>query len=169
MDAGRAVADLVGVTAQLPALASSVVCADDLPDGLVVADHAARVTVFNRAATRLTGIPRSAALGADVRQLLPLRDADGRCWWVAADPYHGLSTRTRHPEMSLYLKDGTELLVTVGYVRGPGIPGSTLAAAPGQARSSASWSRCAARSSGQGSSAAAPTCSLPSPTNSGRR
>ena len=37
MDAGRAVADLVSVTAQLPALASSVVCADDLPDGLVVA------------------------------------------------------------------------------------------------------------------------------------
>jgi len=116
---GRAVTDLVSVTAQLPALASSVVCADDLPDGLVVADHAARVTVFNRAATRLTGIPAPAALGADVRQLLPLRDADGRCWWVAADPYHGLSTRTRHPEMSLYLKDGTELLVTIGYVRGP--------------------------------------------------
>src|SRR5262249_41388101 len=76
------------------------------------------VTVFNRAATRLTGIPAAAAIGADVRQLLPLRDADGRCWWVAADPYHGLPTRTRHPEMSLYLKDGTELLVTVGYVRG---------------------------------------------------
>src|SRR5215468_1995643 len=116
---GRAVADLVSMTAQLPALASFVVCADDLPDGLVVADHAARVTVFNRAATRLTGIPAPAALGADVRQLLPLRDADGHCWWVAADPYHGLATRTRHPEMSLYLKDGTELLVTVGYVRGP--------------------------------------------------
>jgi signal transduction histidine kinase len=52
-----------------------------------------------------------------VRHALPLRDADGRCWWAAADPYHGLSIRTRHPEMSLYLADGTELLVTVGYVR----------------------------------------------------
>jgi signal transduction histidine kinase len=51
--------------------------------------------------------------------VLPLRDADGCCWWSAADPYHGLSTRTRHPEMSLYLGDGTELLVTVGYVRAP--------------------------------------------------
>jgi signal transduction histidine kinase len=124
--------ELVNVTAQLPELASSVVCADDLPDGLVVADHAARVTVFNRAASRLTGIPAPAALGADVRQLLPLRDADGHCWWVTADPYHGLSTRTRHPEMSLYLKDGTELLVTVGYVRGPrgtGLPAGC--AAPG--------------------------------------
>jgi signal transduction histidine kinase len=113
------VADLVSVTAHLPMLTSSVVCADDLPDGLVVTDHAARVTVFNRAATRLTGIPLRAALGADVRQLLPLRDADGRCWWAAADPYHGLAIRTRHPEMSLYLSDGTELLVTVRYVRAP--------------------------------------------------
>src|SRR5215469_10972730 len=107
------------MTAQLPVLTSSVACADDLPDGLVVTDHAARVTVFNRAATRLTGIPLRAALGADVRQLLPLRDADGRCWWAAADPYHGLAIRTRHPEMSLYLGDGTELLVTVQYVRAP--------------------------------------------------
>jgi len=116
---GRAVTELVGVAAQLPVLTSSVVCADDLPDGLVVTDHAARITVFNRAATRLTGIQVRDALGADVRQMLPLRDADGRSWWSCADPYHGLSTRTRHPEMSLYLGDGTELLVTVGYVRGP--------------------------------------------------
>ncbi len=130
---GRAVADLVSVTAQMPVLTSPVVCADDLPDGLVVADHAARVTVFNRAATRLTGIPVCAALGADVRQLLPLRDADGRGWWSAANPYHGLSTRTRHPEMSLYLLDGTELLVTVGYVRAsrdPGLPGYRGGAGP---------------------------------------
>jgi signal transduction histidine kinase len=113
------VVDLVSMTAQLPMLTSSVVYADDLPDGLVVTDHAARVAVFNRAATRLTGIPALAALGADVRQLLPLRDADGRSWWSAADPYHGLSIRTRHPEMSLHLSDGTEILVTVGYVRAP--------------------------------------------------
>jgi signal transduction histidine kinase len=118
---GFTAADLVSVTAQLPVLTSSVVCADDLPDGLVITDHAARVTVFNRAATRLTGIPVRAALGADVRQVLPLRDADGCCWWKAADPYHGLAIRTRHPEMSLYLGDGTELLVTVGYVRAPGL------------------------------------------------
>jgi hypothetical protein len=54
-----------------------------------------------------------------VRQVLPLRDADGRNWWVSANPYRGLPTRTRHPEMPLYLPDGTELLVTVGYVRSP--------------------------------------------------
>ena len=44
--------------------------ADDLPDGLVIADHAGRVTVFNRAASRLTGIPVRPAIGPDVRQVL---------------------------------------------------------------------------------------------------
>jgi PAS domain S-box-containing protein len=96
---------------------SALVCADDLPDGLVVADHAGRVTVFNRAATRLTGTPADSALGQDVRDVLPLRDAEGRCWWAQARPYQGLCTRTRHPELSLYLPDGTEFLVSVGYVR----------------------------------------------------
>ena len=111
-------ADLTGpLTAPGPVLVSSMVCADELPDGLVIADHAGRVMVFNRAASRLTGIPVRAAIGADVRQVLALRDADGRCWWRSANPYHGLSIRTRHPEMPLYLADGTELLVTMSYVR----------------------------------------------------
>ncbi len=97
-----------------------LVRADDLPDGLIVADRAARVTVFNRAASRLTGIPADSALGKDVRDVLPLRDADDRCWWTQTRPYDGLCTRTRHPERSLYLPDGTELLVSVGYVRDRG-------------------------------------------------
>ena len=66
--------------AQQPA--SGFVCADDLPDGLVIADHAGRVTVFNRAAARLTGIAADAAIGRDVRDVLALRDADDRCWWA---------------------------------------------------------------------------------------
>jgi signal transduction histidine kinase len=86
---------------------------------MVVADHAARIAVFNKAAARLTGIAPLNALGRDVRQVLPLHDADGRGWWAFVDPYCGLSTRTRHPETSLYLPDGRELLVTVGYVRVP--------------------------------------------------
>ncbi len=100
-------------------LASTLVFADDLPDGLVVADHAGRVTVFNSAAARLTGITPASALGKDVRQVLPLQDGEDRCWWTHAQPYHGLSIRTRHPERSLYLPGGTELMVTVGYVRVP--------------------------------------------------
>ena len=57
-----------------------LVCADDLPDGLVVADHLGRIVVFNHAASRLTGIATLNALGRDVRQVLPMRDSEGRGW-----------------------------------------------------------------------------------------
>ncbi len=106
--------------------AEGLVRADDLPDGLVIADRAGRVTVFNRAASRLTGIDPDSALGRDVQQVLPLRDDEDRCWWTQTRPYHGLCTTTRHPERPLYLPDGTELLVSVGYVRDwreDGLPG----------------------------------------------
>jgi PAS domain S-box-containing protein len=98
-------------------LAAGLVCADDLPDGLVIADRHGRVMVFNQAASRLTGISPESALGHDVQQVLPLRDDEDRCWWTQTRPYQGLCTRTRHPERPLYLPDGTELLVSVGYVR----------------------------------------------------
>ncbi|HSR87037.1 MAG TPA: PAS domain-containing sensor histidine kinase [Streptosporangiaceae bacterium] len=107
------------VSADSRDFASELVLADDLPDGLVVADRVGKVAVFNRAAARLTGVSQGAALGQDVRQVLPLRDSDDRCWWTLCQPYTGLSTRTRHPERPLYLPDGTELLVSVGYVRAP--------------------------------------------------
>jgi signal transduction histidine kinase len=112
-------AGLAGAIVPMSVMGGSMACADELPDGLIIADHAGRVLVFNRAASRLTGIPARTAHGADVRQILPLHDTDGRCWWASARPYHGLSIRSRHPEMPLYLRDGTELLVTVSYVRGP--------------------------------------------------
>jgi signal transduction histidine kinase len=96
---------------------ASLVIADDLPDGLVIADQDGRVQVFNAAAARLTGTPAADALGRDVHDVLPLRDAEGRNCWACTDPYHGLSTRSRHPETSLYLPDGTEILITMAYVR----------------------------------------------------
>ena len=137
---GRA-AGLAGAIVPVSVMGGSMACADELPDGLVIADHAGRVLVFNRAASRLTGIPARAAHGADIRQILPLRDTDGRCWWASAKPYHGLSIRSRHPEMSLYLGDGTELLVTVSYVRGPrasaldpALPGDPVSTRGGQVR-----------------------------------
>ncbi len=98
---------------------SFLVFADDLPDGLIVADHTGAVTVVNRAAARLTGIDPAAAVGRDIRQVLPLRDQENQCWWTLTRPYDGLCTRSRHPERALYLPDGTELLVSVGYVREP--------------------------------------------------
>ena len=114
--ASRIAAGPTSVTGETP---GGPIMADDLPDGLVIADHAGCVTVFNRAAGRLTGINPAHALGQDVRHILPLADGDGRNWWAHTRPYHGLSTRTRHPERSLFLPCGTELLVTVGYVRDP--------------------------------------------------
>jgi PAS domain S-box-containing protein len=112
-----------------PVPIGSLIFADELPDGVVVADEVGRIVVFNRAAARLTGLDPAEMIGKFVFDVLPLRDAEGSDWWVYADPYHGLPTRTRHPERSLYLADGTEVLVSVGYVRasarrasGPGSP-----------------------------------------------
>jgi PAS domain S-box-containing protein len=97
--------------------APQLVFADELPDGVVVADEVGRIVVFNRVAARLTGLDPAEVIGKFVFDVLPLRDADGRDWWVYADPYGGLPTRTRHPERSLFLADGTEILVSIGYVR----------------------------------------------------
>jgi PAS domain S-box-containing protein len=112
-----------------PVPIGSLVLADELPDGVVVADEAGRIAVFNRAAARLTNLDQDEVLGKFVFDVLPLKDGDGRDWWVFADPYHGLATRSRHPERALYLSDGTEILVSVGYVRerhpANGVPRST--------------------------------------------
>ncbi len=106
--------------AEGPVPIGSLVFADELPDGVVVADEVGRIVVFNRAAGRLTGLEPAEVIGKFVFDVLPLRDADERDWWVYADPYHGLPTRTRHPERSLYIADGTEVLVSVAYVRARG-------------------------------------------------
>jgi PAS domain S-box-containing protein len=113
-----------------PVPVGSLVCADELPDGVVVADEAGRIIVFNRVATRLTGLDPAEVIGKFVFDVLPLRDAEGRDWWVHADPYHGLPTRTRHPERSLYLADGTEILVSIGYVREDRVKGGPRGARP---------------------------------------
>ena len=112
-----------------PVPIGSLVFADELPDGVVVADDVGRIVVFNAAAGRLTGLEPREVIGKFVFDVLPLKDSDGRDWWLSADPYHGLATRSRHPERSLYLSDGTEILVSVGYVRerhpANGVPRST--------------------------------------------
>jgi PAS domain S-box-containing protein len=112
-----------------PVPIGSLVFADELPDGVVVADEVGRIVVFNYAAGRLTGLDPREVVGKFVFDVLPLKDSDGRDWWLFADPYHGLATRTRHPERALHLADGTEILVSVGYVRerhpANGVPRST--------------------------------------------
>ena len=90
---------------------------DDLPDGVVVAAADGSVEVLNPAAARLIRTSPDAALGRQLREVLPLHDAQGRDWWACTDPFSGLDTRTRQPECALQLPDGRELLVTAAYVR----------------------------------------------------
>ncbi|MFI9240114.1 ATP-binding protein [Streptomyces cinnamoneus] len=91
--------------------------ADDLPDGLVVADAAGRVTCFNAAAARITAVHPAEALGRPLESALPLEDLDGRRWWPLTDPYGGLATRTGQPERNLLLPGGRQVLVSARYVR----------------------------------------------------
>lgn len=91
--------------------------ADDLPDGLVVADETGQVVIVNAAAARLISVTPDEVLGKHISEVLPLADLEGRAWWQCIDPYAGLATRTGQPERSLLLPDGRELLVTARYVR----------------------------------------------------
>lgn len=93
--------------------------ADELPDGVLVADAAGVVTVFNRAAAELTGVASTSAIGRRYSDVLPLRDGDGRDWWACTRPYAGLRTRTGHPEHQLHLEGSGEVLVRARYVREP--------------------------------------------------
>lgn len=91
--------------------------ADDLPDGLVVADARGRVILFNALAVQLTGVPAETALGSDFRTALPFVGPDGHDWWEASNPYGGARDRVRQAERSLYLPDEREVLVAARYVR----------------------------------------------------
>lgn len=93
------------------------VCADDLPDGVVVTDSTGAVVVFNAAAQRLLGMRAADVLGGPLAVAVPLADREGRLWWSCARPFDGLATRTGHPERTLLLPDGSEVLVVSRYVR----------------------------------------------------
>jgi signal transduction histidine kinase len=90
---------------------------DDLPDGLLVADHTGRVVCFNAAAARITALRPQDVLGLPVEQALPLEDLEGRRWWPLTDPYGGLAIRAGQPERNLLLPGGREVLVAARYVR----------------------------------------------------
>ncbi|WP_329387636.1 PAS domain-containing sensor histidine kinase [Streptomyces sp. NBC_01351] len=100
-----------------PGEAGPGVDADELPDGLVVADDEGRVICFNAAAARITAIEAGQALGLRIDRALPLEDLEGRRWWALTDPYGGLATRRGQPERNLLLPGGREVLVSASYVR----------------------------------------------------
>jgi PAS domain S-box-containing protein len=90
---------------------------DDLPDGLVIADADAIVTVVNPAAERLLGSSADELVGKHVGKSLGLRDEEGQDWWACIRPYDGLETRTRLVESAWYDVRGNEVLVTANLVR----------------------------------------------------
>ena len=96
---------------------ASAVAYDELPDGMVIADEHGRVVVFNRAATRITGIDAASALGTHLADALPLEDLEGRNWWRCTDPYGGLAIVTGQPETHLLLPGGRDVLATARFVR----------------------------------------------------
>jgi PAS domain S-box-containing protein len=91
---------------------------DELPDGVIVTDAAGVIQGFNRVAERITGIAAADAVGHQLVDVLPLHDMSGSSWWSCIDLYDGLRTRTGHPERTLIMSDGREVLVTARYVRG---------------------------------------------------
>lgn len=90
---------------------------DELPDGLVIADADAIVTVVNPAAERLLKTTADELVGKHVGEGLGLRDEEGQDWWTCVRPYDGLQTRTRLVESSWYDLRGNELLVTATLIR----------------------------------------------------
>lgn len=90
---------------------------DDLPDGLVIADADAVVTVVNRAAERLLRTSADDLVGKHVGESLGLRDEEGLEWWSCVRPYDGLRTRSRLVESAWFDVRGNEVLVTANLVR----------------------------------------------------
>jgi signal transduction histidine kinase len=83
---------------------------DVLPDGVVVADEAGRVTLLNPAAARLLRVDEG--VGKHLADVVSLQDRNGNDWSSCMRPYDGLPTRSHLTEQAWYLADGTELLVS---------------------------------------------------------
>jgi len=90
---------------------------DALPDGVVIADSAGRVTVVNAEAGHLLGVDATRAVGARLEDVLALQDQDGNAWVSTNKPYVGLATRTGVPEQSWVTRSGVEVLVTARILR----------------------------------------------------
>lgn len=88
---------------------------DALPDGVVLADAAGDVTAINAAARRMLHLPDG--LGKRLSDVVALQDQAGNGWFTTVDPYDGPRLRSGVPEQSWFLADGTELLVTVRFLR----------------------------------------------------
>jgi signal transduction histidine kinase len=90
---------------------------DSLPDGIVIADGDGVVLLVNSIARRMLG--NQAHPGAQLSDALSLQDQDAGDWFGQVRPFEGLAIRTGVPEQSWLLPDGSEVLVTTRFTRGP--------------------------------------------------
>ncbi len=88
---------------------------DALPDGVVIADEAGQVTAMNVAARAMLRV--ADGVGKHLADVVALQDQAGNDWFSSVNLYDGPRLRSRIPEQSWFLVDGTELLLTVGIVR----------------------------------------------------
>ncbi len=89
---------------------------DELPDGVLIVAADGEVLVFNAAAVRISERAAADVVGRHVDAALDLRESDGRSWWGCLD-LAGLRTRTGHPERTVLLHNGREVLVTARFSR----------------------------------------------------
>ncbi|MCW2843658.1 MAG: yycG 1 [Nocardioides sp.] len=90
---------------------SAQALADALPDGVVIADGDARVTLVSAVAAQMLGLEPADGVGRPLGDVLALQDQEGRGWFSSNLPYDGLTTRTAVPEQPWLLQNGTEVLV----------------------------------------------------------
>mgnify|MGYP003374252177 CR=1 FL=1 len=106
---------LAGVDDAPGALVRSI--ADTLPDGVLAIDGSRALVFVNQRAEQILRSPVSTALGAPIRESVPLWDAEGRMWWDVANPWKALPSVKGHREKLLWTGDGIEVLATARYVR----------------------------------------------------
>ena len=84
---------------------------DAIPDGVVFADESGQVTAMNSAARAMLAV--GDGVGKQLADVVALQDQAGNDWFSTVDLYGGPRLRSRIPEQSWFLSDGTELLLTV--------------------------------------------------------
>jgi two-component system phosphate regulon sensor histidine kinase PhoR len=78
---------------------------NSMGDGLIAVDEAERLVIYNPAASRIVGLPRSKVMGRPAREILKVRDAEGRALMTPEAPIAGLGF-ARQP-------DGREIPVAI--------------------------------------------------------
>ena len=113
-----------------------------LPDGVLMADAAGRVTTVNQPAQRI--LDSVVKPGMLLSEAVRLQDLNGNDWFACARPYDGLALRSELVESSWWSASGHEVLVTARLARsGPGGPVTCVAVClrPARARERGDRSR----------------------------